>query len=136
MRRAWLGLLVGCWHAPVTAPKPLDTDRDGVVDVNDLCPREAEDLDQFEDGDGCRDPDNDRDRLLDAADACPNDGETWNGFADDDGCPDPIQIDYDSFTDNLFVLEPIAFARGASVLVDGAFVTRAAAWIERSRRSS
>src|SRR5690606_7537642 len=57
---------------------------------------EAEDVDGFEDKDGCPDVDNDRDRILDEDDQCPRvDGETreetaetYNGNEDDDGCPD------------------------------------------------
>jgi OOP family OmpA-OmpF porin len=110
-------------------PDP-DDDRDGVVDTSDLCPREAEDLDRFEDTDGCPDPDNDRDRTPDAQDACPDHGETWNGYADDDGCPDPMVIDYDSFTDNLFVPEVIMFDRGDAKLRDMAYLVRFANWIQ------
>ena len=52
------------------------------------CRNEPEDVDQFEDEDGCPDPDNDRDTLLDAVDKCPNDPEDFDQFEDQDGCPD------------------------------------------------
>ncbi len=52
------------------------------------CRNEPEDIDQFEDEDGCPDPDNDRDTLLDEVDKCPNDPEDFDQFEDDDGCPD------------------------------------------------
>jgi outer membrane protein OmpA-like peptidoglycan-associated protein len=65
-----------------------DTDRDGVPDRLDRCPREPEDKDGFEDADGCPDPDNDKDGVLDARDKCPNEPEDVDGFQDDDGCPD------------------------------------------------
>ena len=65
-----------------------DTDADGVVDSRDRCVEDPEDLDQFEDQDGCPDPDNDQDRFPDGADACRDDAEVYNGLADDDGCPD------------------------------------------------
>ncbi len=67
-----------------------DFDRDGVADVGDACPWDAEDRDDFEDADGCPDPDNDGDGLLDGVDQCPNQAETKNGFQDEDGCPDNL----------------------------------------------
>ncbi len=62
-----------------------DDDGDGVGNAADRCPNEDEDLDGFEDGDGCPDPDNDADGLLDAADRCPNQA----GLGRLEGCPDP-----------------------------------------------
>jgi outer membrane protein OmpA-like peptidoglycan-associated protein len=70
----------------------LDTDGDMVIDSVDACPGGLEDWDNFEDSDGCPDPDNDQDRLLDADDDCPNEAETYNGRDDEDGCPDPLQV--------------------------------------------
>ncbi len=79
-------------------PKVRDADGDGVVDANDKCPLEPEDLDGFQDDDGCPDPDNDGDGVLDVADGdrdktgfgtCRNDPEDKDGFEDEDGCPDP-----------------------------------------------
>ncbi len=37
-----------------------DTDSDGIKDHRDTCPNEAEDVDQYQDQDGCPDPDNDK----------------------------------------------------------------------------
>jgi OOP family OmpA-OmpF porin len=51
---------------------------------------EAEDIDRFEDDDGCPERDNDRDGIEDARDVCPADPETRNGHADGDGCPDVV----------------------------------------------
>ncbi len=65
-----------------------DRDGDGVPDDRDQCVDEPEDLDGFEDADGCPDPDNDKDGFLDANDACPNAAEDFDGFEDEDGCPD------------------------------------------------
>jgi OmpA-OmpF porin, OOP family len=102
----------GC---PLEAPK--DRDGDGIKDNDDKCPDSPEDMDGFEDTDGCPEIDNDKDGILDAADKCPNeagplqnlgcpvvdkDGDGINddkdkcpnepedkdGFQDDDGCPD------------------------------------------------
>mgnify|MGYP002632715354 CR=1 FL=1 len=66
-----------------------DFDEDGILNRADLCQREPEDIDGFEDEDGCPDPDNDGDRILDAADKCPLDAEDADQFEDADGCPDP-----------------------------------------------
>ncbi|MEZ4448880.1 MAG: OmpA family protein [Nannocystaceae bacterium] len=84
-----------------------DNDGDGVLDAAELvngrwvnndkkvengreidCRNEPEDIDQFEDEDGCPDPDNDRDTILDTLDKCPNDPEDFDQFEDEDGCPD------------------------------------------------
>ncbi|MGM0578260.1 MAG: OmpA family protein [Myxococcota bacterium] len=68
---------------------PGDRDGDGIPDGEDECPLWPEDMDGFEDRDGCPDPDNDGDEILDGEDACPNDPEDMDGFEDGDGCPDP-----------------------------------------------
>jgi outer membrane protein OmpA-like peptidoglycan-associated protein len=76
----------------VVEPPPAvnpDKDGDGVVDRLDKCPAEAEDKDDYEDGDGCPEPDNDKDGIADATDKCPDDAEDKDGFEDEDGCPDP-----------------------------------------------
>ncbi|MDI7269328.1 MAG: OmpA family protein, partial [Myxococcota bacterium] len=51
-------------------------------------PDDPEDFDDFQDDDGCPEPDNDMDGVPDAADRCPDQPETLNGFQDEDGCPD------------------------------------------------
>ena len=85
-----------------------DNDNDGILDASEFkdgkwtnldkkiengreldCRNEPEDKDNFEDEDGCPDPDNDRDTIPDTSDPkCPNDPEDFDGFEDDDGCPD------------------------------------------------
>jgi len=71
-------------------PDPIaDRDGDGIPDIRDKCPDEPEDVDGFQDDDGCPDPDNDQDGIPDTADKCPNEPEDVDGFQDDDGCPDP-----------------------------------------------
>jgi outer membrane protein OmpA-like peptidoglycan-associated protein len=79
---------------PAAAPpaKVGDRDGDGIPDDVDKCPDEPEDMDGFEDEDGCPDPDNDKDGIPDVSDACPNEPETVNGFQDEDGCPDEAPI--------------------------------------------
>ncbi|MBX3246305.1 MAG: OmpA family protein [Myxococcales bacterium] len=83
---------------------------------HDLCPGEPEDMDGFEDDDGCPDPDNDQDRILDVDDRCPNEPETYNGFEDEDGCPDRGRV---VVTDSrIVILDKLYFARGSSTLRD------------------
>ncbi len=67
---------------------PVDSDGDGLVDTKDQCPHQAEDIDHFQDDDGCPDPDNDNDGIADANDKCPMKAEDVDGFQDKDGCPD------------------------------------------------
>lgn len=70
-----------------------DSDGDAIPDREDKCPAEPEDKDDFEDSDGCPEPDNDHDGLVDARDKCPKDAEDVDGFRDEDGCPDPDNDD-------------------------------------------
>ena len=79
---------------------PLDTDGDGLNDNVDKCPKQPEDLDEFQDEDGCPDDDNDSDGLTDAIDNCPNNAEDTDGFQDDDGCPE-TDNDRDGFADQI-----------------------------------
>ena len=79
-----------------------DADDDGIPDRKDGCPEDPEDPDQFEDADGCPDPDNDFDGIMDDADACPNRAETYNQWQDTDGCPDQVpDTDGDGILDNV-----------------------------------
>ena len=77
-----------CLPGAVNVDGSKDTDKDGLVDERDKCPTEPEDFDDFEDTDGCPDPDNDGDGILDVDDVCPEDAENKNGVEDEDGCPD------------------------------------------------
>lgn len=65
-----------------------DDDHDGLKNDEDRCPKDPEDVDGFEDSDGCPDPDNDSDGIPDSLDECPNQPEDQEGFNDTDGCPD------------------------------------------------
>ncbi len=67
-----------------------DADKDGIVDKQDTCPTKPEDLDTFEDADGCPDPDNDHDGLADGSDRCPDISEDRDSWQDDDGCPEML----------------------------------------------
>ena len=79
----------------VFEPNIGDRDGDGLKDDVDKCPDDPEDMDQFEDEDGCPEPDNDRDGILDEDDKCPNIPEDKDGFQDEDGCPEGDKNDRD-----------------------------------------
>lgn len=66
-----------------------DSDGDGIDDARDECVDEAEDVDGFEDENGCPELDNDGDGVPDETDECPTDAEDVDGFEDGNGCPDP-----------------------------------------------
>ena len=66
----------------------LDLDEDGVANTDDDCDDVAEDTDEFQDTDGCPDPDNDGDGLNDVDDNCDNAAEDTDEFEDTDGCPE------------------------------------------------
>ena len=92
--------LVGYAPQPAKPEKSaVDTDRDGLLDPDDDCPRDPEDRDNFQDEDGCPDPDNDQDGVLDANDRCPLDPEDKDQFEDEDGCADPDN-DHDGVLDS------------------------------------
>ncbi len=96
--------LLGVGYAPpipeeaTAAPEVGDRDGDGILDPDDGCPDEPEDIDQFEDQDGCPDVDNDRDGILDPDDGCPLEPEDVDTFEDTDGCPD-VDNDQDHILD-------------------------------------
>ncbi|HET7499350.1 MAG TPA: OmpA family protein, partial [Kofleriaceae bacterium] len=94
-----------------------DRDGDGIRDDQDSCPDRPEDIDGFEDGDGCPDIDNDLDRVLDIADKCPNEPETYNGFEDDDGCPDTVPSDVDALRGTI---EGLSYGEGETAVRDTA----------------
>jgi OmpA-OmpF porin, OOP family len=69
-----------------------DRDGDGIPDAVDKCPDIPEDIDGFEDEDGCpeeKNLDSDGDGIPDKDDKCPLQPEDKDGFQDEDGCPDP-----------------------------------------------
>ena len=71
------------------SPQTDDLDADGIPDARDECPRLPEDVDGFEDADGCMDPDNDNDFIPDVDDLCPNEEALEGRDANEDGCTDP-----------------------------------------------
>jgi Tol biopolymer transport system component len=100
-------------------PIPDDTDKDGIPDDKDKCPEQSEDMDKFEDADGCPDPDNDNDGFADGDDKCPMEEETKNDFEEEDGCPDvnPLEkptilyLEFDS-SHKKIILTSIAMLEG------------------------
>lgn len=83
----------------VPDPAPADSDGDGLDDPNDACPDAAEDLDGFEDEDGCPDLDNDGDGVPDLEDECPM---IPQGSRGEHGCPTLIDDrDEDGIPDNV-----------------------------------
>jgi outer membrane protein OmpA-like peptidoglycan-associated protein len=74
------------WSGTLVA---ADDDKDGIPDRDDLCPRQGEDFDGFQDMDGCPEIDNDGDSIPDVMDKCPMEQEDLDGFEDQDGCPEP-----------------------------------------------
>lgn len=78
-----------------------DTRNDGdhLHGPRDQCPGEAEDIDGFQDDDGCPElQDTDGDGIDDARDLCPSTAEDLDGYLDEDGCPD-WDNDFDGIPD-------------------------------------
>lgn len=71
------------------APRMPDADNDGIADSVDECPFLPEDMDGFQDEDGCSDPDNDNDFIPDVDDRCPNEEALEGRDENEDGCTDP-----------------------------------------------
>ncbi|MDP2306900.1 MAG: OmpA family protein [Pseudomonadota bacterium] len=93
-----------CGAVPPPAPEPVspeiqadaittslegDSDRDGVLDPDDVCLNDPEDLDGYKDADGCPDMDDDGDGIPDSVDKCPREPEDRDNVDDADGCLDP-----------------------------------------------
>jgi hypothetical protein len=86
------------WAAWVDArilQQVLDTDQDGIPDIQDNCPavpntdQANQDYDNLGDAcDPCDDRDNDGDGIKNCLDQCPDQAETYNNYLDQDGCPD------------------------------------------------
>ncbi|MCX7808367.1 MAG: hypothetical protein N2515_07145, partial [Deltaproteobacteria bacterium] len=79
------GVLWASW-----LPRVHDKDGDGIIDEKDECITLPEDMDGFEDQNGCPEPDNDRDLVPDIDDRCPNEASEEGRDLDDDGCTDPL----------------------------------------------
>lgn len=81
-------VVAGITVSPSFDPAARDADRDGISDELDKCREVPEDIDRYQDEDGCPDKDNDADGIEDRFDECPDDGEDIDSFEDKDGCPD------------------------------------------------
>jgi len=95
-----------------------DDDRDGLVRADDVCPDHPEDVDGFEDEDGCPDPDDDGDGVPDHADKCPREGETHNGYDDDDGCADGVPA---PLAERVGVLQGLEFGKNSATILPKSF---------------
>ena len=85
-----------------------DTDGDGILDKDDRCRDEPEDVDGFQDQDGCPDPDNDGDGIPDTRDECPE----LRGRRANDGCPvhTYVKIEYG----RLYIFGKVLFPTGSA----------------------
>ncbi len=142
----------GC---PVVAP--VDRDGDGIADASDRCVDQSEDVDGFEDSDGCPELDNDADGVVDSADqcatipgpvsnqgcplvdddsdglsdavdACPNEPEDVDGFEDNDGCPE-LDNDNDGVPDD----RDACPMQGGAIDSKGCPATKALVQVQRDR---
>jgi outer membrane protein OmpA-like peptidoglycan-associated protein len=107
------------WGKKADLARDVDADNDGVADSVDKCLNETEDLDGFQDDDGCEDRDNDGDGLRDAYDRCPNEPETINGNNDLDGCPDDGRTLVSRNKNTIQIFEDVQFQH--DLLVPAAF---------------
>jgi len=89
--------VTACWAGSIMGG---DADADGVPDKLDRCPADPEDVDNYDDTDGCPDNDNDADGIPDIRDRCPVKSEDFDNFQDEDGCPD-LDNDRDAISDSL-----------------------------------
>jgi len=81
----WVATVAVSYAWPVTS---TDTDGDGIPDFRDDCASQPEDIDGFQDDDGCPDLDDDADGIPDRVDLAPLTSEDYDGFEDEDGVPD------------------------------------------------
>jgi outer membrane protein OmpA-like peptidoglycan-associated protein len=94
---------------------PSDRDDDHIIDRLDGCPDDAEDLDEYQDDDGCPDPDNDDDHIVDTDDLCPDEP----GVAAEAGCPERDGIDVTET--EIVVLEEINFEFDSDVILEDSY---------------
>ena len=85
-----------------------DKDGDGIVDADDQCPEDPEDLDEFEDQNGCPDPDRDGDGVPDRVDNCPDEP----GTVENHGCKEVQLVVIGA--GQLEILEKVYFRTGSA----------------------
>jgi outer membrane protein OmpA-like peptidoglycan-associated protein len=118
--RAWVGL--GFSHVPAPPPPPpppldpnVDRDGDGIPDVLDACPDQAETVDGFSDDDGCPELDGDEDGVAFDKDKCPR--EPIRPEQDprySDGCPKLAELS----GDRIVITETVYFREGRAELLE------------------
>jgi outer membrane protein OmpA-like peptidoglycan-associated protein len=115
--------------------RPEDADSDGIPDDQDSCPKVAEDVDGFEDFNGCPEADDDGDGLADAVDRCRQEAETLNSWEDDDGCPDVVP---ESLAKVAGTIQGIVFDSGQATLrlESGPVLANVAAVLRQPENSS
>ena len=87
-----------------------DSDGDGILDKDDDCPADVEDVDGFRDGDGCPEPDNDEDGIPDETDECPE----LSGDAAHDGCPAKTYVKIED--GKIYIFGKVQFRSGSNEL--------------------
>ena len=97
----------------VAAEIPLDTDGDGINDVDDACP---DDVGQAS-TDGCPVPDNDGDGVPNNVDSCVDEPESFNDYLDEDGCPDVAPSRVRITRTQIQIEETVAFEAASAVLL-------------------
>ena len=105
---------------PDKEPEPLppaDRDGDTILDDVDACPDDPEDMDGFEDEDGCPDTDNDQDGIPDSDDECPDVPEDMDGDEDEDGCPEEPKALAVIDGNEIRLMQKIHFATNSSKIV-------------------
>lgn len=86
-------------------PELKDTDGNGILDDKDQCINDPEDKDNFEDEDGCPDPDNDKDSIPDSKDACPNESGKPDRDPKKNGRPKAVRV----IGDEIIILQQVQF---------------------------
>ncbi len=92
------------------APRPPDTDGDGVADPADSCAKVAEDDDGVADADGCPETDADEDGVPDPDDRCPEDP----GVEDEHGCPAEARAELRQ--DRIAISDTVYFETGRATI--------------------
>jgi OmpA-OmpF porin, OOP family len=96
--------------------EPLaDRDGDGIPDISDKCPDQAEDFDGILDHDGCPEEDADKDGIPDAEDACPREPGEASEDPKKNGCPQFIRRITGS--SDIEILKQVQFAFGSAVIL-------------------
>jgi outer membrane protein OmpA-like peptidoglycan-associated protein len=93
----------------------VDSDGDGVVDIDDRCPTVA----GLPTAAGCKDGDGDG--IADELDRCPTEPESHDGVDDDDGCPDDKGSKVTLAADRIEIREQVRFETGRATISPDSF---------------